>query len=81
VLARLSRDIQDASKGRSAFARWWRDVILGDRSAYMFFSSTELNITLGSTLNDFAPYLLDETATILDLTEVFAEVRARAAED
>jgi hypothetical protein len=81
VLAGLSRDIQRASKGRSAFARWWRDVMLGNRSAYMFFSSTEMKITLGSTLDQFTPYLRDETAIILDLTEVFAVVRAHAAED
>jgi hypothetical protein len=81
VLAGLSRDIQRESKGRSAFARWWRDVLLGNRSAYMFFSSTEMQITLGSTLDQFIPYLRDETAIILDLTEVFSVVRARAAEE
>ena len=81
VLAGLSRDIQRTSKGRSAFARWWRDVMLGNRSAYMFYSSTEMKILLGSTLDQFTPYLLDETAVILDLTEVFAVVRENAAQD
>jgi hypothetical protein len=81
VLAELSLDIQRASKSRSAFSRWWRDVMLGNRPAYMFFSFTEMEIRLGSTLDQFAQNLMDEAAIILDLTEVFAAVRENAAED
>jgi hypothetical protein len=81
VLAGLSRDIQRASKGRSAFGRWWRDVGLGNRPAYMFFSFTGMHFILGSTLNQFDQHLSDEPAIILDLTEVFMAVSQNAPED
>jgi len=47
----------------------------------MFFSSTDMQIRLSTTLNLLGPHLLDETAIILDLTEVFAVVRENAARD
>jgi hypothetical protein len=78
VLAGLSGNIQRASKGRSALSRWWRDVMLGNRSAYMFLSPIDMSITLGSTLEEFAPYLMDEIGIILDLMEVFDGVRTSA---
>jgi hypothetical protein len=55
--------------------------MLGNRTAYMFFSLTEMQIRLGSVLNQFDPYLLDEATIILDLTEVSTAVRENAAED
>jgi hypothetical protein len=81
VLAELSRDIQRVSKGRSAVSRLWQDVILGNRSAYMFFSVEEAHIRLSPTLDQFASLLYDEAAIILDLTEVFAAARHNEAED
>jgi hypothetical protein len=81
VLAGLSGNIQRLSKGRSALSRWWRDVMLGNRSAYMFISVTDMQIMLGDTLDEFARYLGDETAIILDLVEVFDGVRTSAPEN
>jgi DNA-binding transcriptional MerR regulator len=88
ILRELSMSLQRADRGRSAFARLWRQTKEGDVAAPIHLwvfqpverhPEIDVRLSEGLLLN---PALLEaQPAIILNLSKVFAEVRAAAEEN
>ena len=86
LLEWISTALQEDSKGRGRFARFWKAALQGNRStAYISFSPEAGRATYGYDEQEFGlqawtSTLADEPAIFLDLVAVFAEVRDAAEE-
>ena len=86
LLEWISTALQEDSKGRGRFARFWKAALQGDRStAYISFSRKAGRPDYDYDDEEFglaawATVLIDEAAIFLDLVAVFAEVRHAAEE-
>jgi len=86
LLEWISTALQEDSKGRGRFARFWKAALQGDRStAYISFSRKAGRPNYDYDDEEFglaawAGVLIDEPAIFLDLVAVFAEVRHAAEE-
>jgi hypothetical protein len=86
ILERISTTLQNDSKGRGRFARFWRDALNGNRStAYISFSPQTGKPLYRYDGREFGlvawtSTLADEPEIFLNLAAVFAEVRHAAEE-
>jgi hypothetical protein len=84
ILEWISTHLQQISRGRGRFARFWRDAIQGNRqiayiSISLSFEGQSFHYYNGLT-DAVTPALRDEPAIFLNLAGVFEEVRHAAEE-
>jgi hypothetical protein len=82
----ISTNLQNNTKGRGRFARFWQDALKGHRStSYISFSIKDGNYSYSYDDKEFGlgawtPTLVDQPAIFLNLAAVFVEVRHAAEE-